>query len=467
MPERPLPVDRSPSGLQLVLQLPEDPQLVADVRDLVQLLGGELMPSFPLKPEIVEDLQRRAQAGLGEEVAVPSLGRFWRVYLPTQLDLTEAANCCAKLGTEFGLGSKVVVAGRAIPDVLSDGEAGVNYPPGPLQDPPRYPQGHLRDDGGINARWAWGQPGGDGCGIWVCDCEFGFDPEHLDLPPVAVVSARGNDLRTNRDHGTSSLGVLGARANRWGITGIAHRSLLLFASESGGYRPQCVGDALARLRPGDVLLLEMQAWVVDQSIGRFRPYPAEYDPDIHAAVLTAAGLGVTVVAAAGSCPPGIDALDLAQARDAQDRAIWDPRGEEWHDSRAVIVGAGRGSGHAQAHEWLECSNFGERVTCQGWGDQIWTTLDGAHPQSGEHLLFWERFNCTSAAAAMVAGVVACLQGLAREDLGRVLRADEVRKLLSSPENGTGQVGNCVHPIGPLPDLKKLFASARELGARAA
>ena len=47
---------------------------------------------------------------------------------------------------------------------------------------------------GVNAPFAWFYPGGDGSGIQVCDCEYGFNPNHEDLPPINVVSNLDGNL---------------------------------------------------------------------------------------------------------------------------------------------------------------------------------------------------------------------------------------------------------------------------------
>jgi hypothetical protein len=298
----------------------------------------------------------------------------------------------------------------------------------------------------LGAKWAWKLPGGNGYCTRVCDCEFGLELKHEDLPEIAVISQRGHDLFTNRDHGTMTMGVLGALDNKWGATGVCHGADLLFASESGGFRPQCILDAILTLCCGDVLVLEMQG----ETPVRNLEVPAEFDREVHCASLVAAALGITVVAAAGN-----RRQDLATICHPQYGGLWDPDEPEFDDSLAILVGAGK------PHDctWRDDSNFGRRVNCQGWGEAVCTTLAG--PLGGHHREVQCIFNSTSSATAMVAGVVACLQGRSKAKWGRPLPPQLVRTLLSHSLNGTAQPLDdwLQYPIGPLPNLEKLYRNS--------
>ena len=75
---------------------------------------------------------------------------------------------------------------------------------------------------------------------------------------------------------------------------------------------------------------------------------------------------------------------------------------------------------------------------------------------------WDEFNGTSSAAAIVGGVVACLQGRAKQALGGPLTPERVRRLLATKAYGKPQPRSDAkeYPIGPLPDLRKLFEAVR-------
>ena len=65
----------------------------------------------------------------------------------------------------------------------------------------------------MDADFAW-HFGGDGTDISVCVCDWSFDPEHQDLPPVEVIPAGyvappDPDLvARHAGHGTAALGTL-------------------------------------------------------------------------------------------------------------------------------------------------------------------------------------------------------------------------------------------------------------------
>jgi subtilisin family serine protease len=384
-----------------------------------------------------EDLDRR--------LPLPSLERFVRVRIDKEMDSEEAHTWVR----EFAEDELVEYAVRAA----------VPGPP-PVQDLTDE-QGYLdpSTDGGVNAEWAWSQ-GLAGQGIQVCDCEYGFHPGHADLPNVTVVYNDDGDLSVERDHGTQVLGVLAGKADGEGVSGICHEAALLFASESGFKRVECLNAVLAEaqsgaLHPGDVVLLEMQALVVSDWVF----LPAECDPDVHAATMALVGLGIVVVAAAGNS--GVH-LDHVAPPEHLNRLIWQKGHPDYDDSGAIMVGAGNAPGGADAHARADFSNKGTRVDCQGWGNAVCTTGGGGlFSAAGLDQFYARDFGGTSSAAAIVAGVVACLQGFAKSALGGPLDPWTVRNLLRRDDLGIPQ-----HPgdppedhIGPLPDLERLMNAA--------
>jgi hypothetical protein len=136
---------------------------------------------------------------------------------------------------------------------------------------------------------------------------------------------------------------------------------------------------------------------------------------------------------------------------------WDPDSTE-DDSHAIIVGAGippsasEGVPAPFVRSPFSTTNRGPRVDVQAWGASVITTTSGETPYGS--------FGETSAAAAMIAGVVGILQSVRFEAansltcLSPYMRPDEVRAALRDPDFGTEQ-GDGDH-IGPLPDLEKLL-----------
>jgi hypothetical protein len=103
--------------------------------------------------------------------------------------------------------------------------------PSDVDAPPATPdftarQGYLDvAPGGVDARWAWTQPGGRGAGIRVIDCEWGWRFTHEDLTrnQGGVVAGTADATPDSRatNHGTAVLGEISGDVNGIGVTGIS------------------------------------------------------------------------------------------------------------------------------------------------------------------------------------------------------------------------------------------------------
>lgn len=109
---------------------------------------------------------------------------------------------------------------------------------------------------------------------------------------------------------------------------------------------------------------------------------------------------------------------------------------------------------------LPFSNHGNRIDVQGWGRRV-TTCGYGDLQEGPSENYWytDEFGGTSAAAAVVAGVLACLQGFRRAKGLRPLTSRQARDLVraSGSEQTTGPHGApLTHRIGRRPNLRDLI-----------
>jgi subtilisin family serine protease len=253
------------------------------------------------------------------------------------------------------------------------------------------------------------------------------------------------------DHGTAVFGVLVARDNGFGVTGIVpdaamHGISPMFQLPSGNlkWRP---GPALVYLaglgvlEAGDAVLLEQQA---KGPGGNTNFAPVEWIPSVFDAIRLLTDLGVVVVEPSANVNHNLD--DPAFVRDGIpwfDRSV--------HDSGAILVGAGSGFGH----ERLSFSNYGTRLDLQGWGHNVVTTggngdLLGFSDPSRE-TRYTSSFAGTSSAAAIVAGAVVAIQSYL-EATGRApWSARQIVDLLASTGTPQGPVTADQH-IGPLPNL---------------
>jgi serine protease len=347
--------------------------------------------------------------------------------------------------------------------------------PAPLPQPPPWippdftpKQGYLDPaPGGIEARFSWTMPGGNGHGVTIYDVEYNWLRTHDDLSRAGGVTLLLNpgdsnnppgfeELecpapcdRINREHGTAVLGAMVADRDTRGVTGISWGAKVGLAPANTlnlGYNPaNAILLAVANGSAGDVILLEQQYPVC--GLPNFGPI--EVLPSVFEAIQTAVAQGVMVVEAAGN--GGVN-LDQAACSGVFDRTS--------QDSGAIIVGAGQPPSSGGDRQREGFSSFGSRIDLQGWGSAVVTTGYGDLYLASDRPAdpgFWYtgRFNGTSSAAAIVAGAVANLQGIALAQSGVPLPPLQARTLLV--QTGSPQLGNIAEPIGPRPNVLKAAA----------
>merc|ERR1719210_3139639 len=281
--------------------------------------------------------------------------------------------------------------------------------------------------------------GADGSGMMYADCEFSMNFDHQEFKNSRITEEPNFPVGNNqRDHGTASVGIaLGG--DGFGIKGLANKADGYFFSElpaSGRYnRDRAVAAAVAKVRAGDIVLLEMQTG---------NPYgPAELTQSIWNIVKMGADAGVVVVAAAGNGNRNLDG-----SQDASYRA----RG----DSGSIIIGAGTPS-----HSKASFSTYGSRVDVQAWGSRVMTSGYGKctsfTSSNTPGYRYTSGFSGTSSASAITAAALTLFQSWALKELGAPLTPLRLREILKStghPQRGSG--GN----IGPHTNLRAAVEAAR-------
>jgi subtilisin family serine protease len=299
---------------------------------------------------------------------------------------------------------------------------------------------------GIDAPAAW-RLGVRGQGVWFADIEGAWNSEHEDLPGDRITHVSGIQIRDPswRMHGTAVLGEVVGRDNGKGVVGIAPDVERVFTSSIGGTDVADAIDAAAEaLRPGDVLLIELQG-----GGPRGRYLPMEYWDDNFDAIKEATKRGVIVIEAAGN---GGENLDHKTYKGRLSRS--------GRDSGAIMVGAGGPPRDGfDDRVRLDFSNYGSRVDVQGWGRMV-ATLDYGDLQrcaDEGHRHYTNEFSGTSSASPIVAGAAVMLESYARTQ-GKVLRPEVVRQILR--DTGTPQAGDTRQQIGPRPDLARALPAVR-------
>ena len=323
---------------------------------------------------------------------------------------------------------------------------------------------------GIDARYAWNGGGGTGSGISICDIEQDHNPDHADLPPISIQGALITFPGQDDNHGTAVLGIVAARNDGLGVTGIAYNAKLKFAyglfnnvnntpnaTNSTFFLHHAITRCTAAVGEGGVILIEAQIGGPNRPEDpvdgdQFGLVPTEWDESVYDVIKLAVANGITVVEAAGN---GQQNLDDAAYQTGNDNHFPFLAG---NDSGAIIVGAGKSPayGATAARSAHGYSNYGQTVDIQGWGDGIVTTgygtlfPGGANPNLSEKNQWYAlSFGGTSGASPIVTGAVAVVQSTYKQVHGTYMTPAQVRTLLR--DTGTPQQG--ANNIGPFPDLR--------------
>lgn len=345
--------------------------------------------------------------------------------------------------------AEVVEAIKAMPDTITEATylmAGPTQPPdfNPSDDANFQYQGYLKPGPrGIDMLFAQQFKGGDGKGIGFIDIEQGWTLNHEDLRAAGIrlLSGQSQDYF---GHGTAVLGQMVAVDNDRGIVGIARSCTVSVVSQwqtPTDYRTDlAILEAINYLQPGDVLLLEAQVDIQTML------YPVEVEPAVLNTIRMAHNKGIIVIEAAGNGGTNLDAFGNG----------WLNRNSpSFQESGAIMVGAATSS---DPHHRMSFSNFGSRIDCYGWGENIATTGDGW--QSTSPTQYTQDFNGTSGASPMVAGIAVLVQAIRQANGRGRLWPHQMRALLSNPANGTVSANPASDQIGIMPDLRKIISQIK-------
>jgi len=400
----------------------------------------------PVPEAVLDAIHERAERGL--QGRVYNLNNIYRLRVPPGHDLWQLA-----------------AAIEALPGVHWARPVPLPFPP-PLPPDHQSGQGYLNPASstpvGVDALYAWTQPGGDGTGITVCDLEYSWNYNHADVTELAGSQINSNvaDPFSDTNHGTAATGVVAADSNGWGITGIAHgANLLTCGTYYGSPAPAwdvagALAVAIANLSAGDVILLEQQwdytgsaGYVPIEWWGDYSPSPQTSNP-VYAAIVNAVGNGIHVVEAGGNGSYDTDTM------------TW------YGDSGAIVVGAGGaypGGTYTEGDlQRISFSDYGERFDLHGWGEDVWTTGYGdLYSAEGIDYYYTAVFAGTSSASAMIAGVAASFSGYcSTSTIASPPPPSFLRTMLVT--TGTPQLMPPAGNIGPRPDLRDAIAAVQGL-----
>ncbi len=320
----------------------------------------------------------------------------------------------------------------------------------------------LIDDFGIGADVEEFHPvygGVRGATVNVAVIEWAYYEGHEDLD---VIKEPGQTLillpadpfgggGTEPNHGTASLGVIGARETDppTGLIGVAPDAQLWFfpiTSIEEGPRPfTAIASAISFLEAGDII---SHSWGPGPNLGNLNNSQPYWDLF---ALATDTGIS-NFIAAGNSC------FDLGAAPNEGDSGAtvvgavtpgYDPEGSFLYRRAAF---SNFSSNQAALPAYNENSNV---VHVAGWGQGVASTGYGGlfSPAGNPNRAYTPTYGGTSAATPMVAALAACYQGFAKQFYGIPLTPQDIRALL--------QAGPYGQPLGAA-EIIDSFACAPDL-----
>jgi subtilisin family serine protease len=393
--------------------------------------GAAFEPYFSTSESSLRSLSR-GKAG-GEDFGGDDI-RLWsyvRINVPEGTDPAEIVKAVSGWSS---VETAYVEAGPVPPPLVNSSD-----------DPMSGEQGYLgAAPEGIDARFAWDKA--DGSGVLFVDVEQGWVFNHRDLKRAKVTLISGENAAYH-GHGTAVLGEVVGVDNKIGVIGIAPKATARVVSQyrtmSNYSTAEAIVSAAAVMSAGDVMLLEAQTTIGSSEIMLpVEVYPAEFD-----AIAAATRKGIIVIEAAGN-----GSADLDKARDAIGKLSLNRKSSDFRDSGAIMIGA---ASSIHPHTRMSFSNYGSRIDCFGWGENVATTSDGW--QSQDPTIYTSTFSGTSSASPIVTGAALLLQSWAKQQ-GKIYSPKEMRALLCNKKINTRSKSPKTDRIGVLPNLKNIIQS---------
>ncbi|MBK4995470.1 S8 family serine peptidase [Pseudomonas sp. S37] len=346
----------------------------------------------------------------------------------------------AGLAATLLTGAAVVLGNRAHEDAqpTPDFEARQNY----LDEPGSRWRG-------LNIRKAWaGGVTGKGARIHFSDA--GLFPEHEDLqgnPDLKIVS-----LASNHDpsHGTASAGIILAKRNGTGATGISHDSELYLYNnrdQDAQRNYQALKDLLRNVEPGDIVGINRQTAHIDVLSTML---PSLHDKAWWVVMQQLSQRGAVVVNAAANGSSQTLAGKGTRQSEGVDLSNWHYF-KNHGDAGAILVGACHsydGKPHAYSNH-----HYPYRML-NAWGDSV-VTLSYSDLQDfpGDNRDYTYTYAGTSSATPMVCGALSLIQSYAMEQHHIYLNGNQMHQLvMASGYDDATLPDTDVLPMGARPNV---------------
>ncbi len=256
------------------------------------------------------------------------------------------------------------------------------------------------------------------------------------------------DADTEPDHGTATLGMIVAADNGFGVTGIAHEAQGWFfpivSVEEGGRIQNAITSAIEQFEPGDVLNFS-----IGPAGGPFcgdGTHPTLVsDPGIWTLIRLATDTGILSCISAGNSSAQVE----AEGGPIRSGAVI--VGAAWPGRLLVPNNPGTNYCRLNFSNWHLGDNELGVVDVSGWGTAVTSTgyaglfngqtAPGTPPLEANRLRsYTASYGGTSAASPMTAGLVAVLQGWAKQAFGMPVRPEAIQALLADTDLNFQQCG---------------------------
>lgn len=292
---------------------------------------------------------------------------------------------------------------------------------------------------GVGAEFGWQQEGGDGKGIYVVDIENAWVTDHEDFNPPFWERVPQTE-KSNRSHGTAVWGIVSAKKDGKGVTGIAPAAEFgtskytmnadTFLQTAERLKKEKIGVMIIELHrkgPDNNKYAPWEYW--QETFDAFKKITSEY--------------GIHIIAAAGNGNSNLDGSAYNGAFDLKKR-----------DSGAVMVGAAGPAGDRMHLQRLSFSNYGSRLDAFGYGLHVTTTGYGSlFGKRDPKRSYTKNFSGTSSATPIVVGAAVSILGMSLVK-DKTIAVLNMRKALRA--TGTKQKGKAsMERIGNLPSIPQL------------
>lgn len=438
---------------------------LSSIQKVAANTGVEMSSLFNISDAKLAELKENGEKRTGEQLA--DLGLYFNFPIPAYFNETQIQNLIDTLNSfatiEIAYAEQKVVPTSVTPD-FQDYNPEHDHYQGYL-DAPTPADDEAFD--GINAKYAWNFSGGRGEGVNVIAVEGGWRKTHEDFPTVTQEFSTDYYGPTWINHGTSMVGIYGAKDNGFGVTGIASQaniglSNIIVWNDAEEREDFIAATAIqqAAIMAGEGGIITMSFALPQQSKANqglcdcqdsiCGQTPAERSKATFDAVKNATANGVIVIASAGN---GGQNMDNEEYGDTFNRDV--------NDSGAIIVGASV----SKNSQPMCYTSYGSRVDVRGWGENVTTISYGGMYKDPDDLDNKDKYYTgtstgTSSATAMVTGAAAVLQGIAQNTYNVTLTPAEMRDIIST--TGTEQTLGLDKNIGAQPDLEKAIAKLDDM-----